>query len=188
VWNLTEFQFDQNRLHLQGTRTIIDSLDCGIEVTPVITGYEGVLHCFRTIIEEEGFSGLYKGFGMPGLFNFTSNIPVLCSKTNLCVLLIIIAGALILQYGVQILLIRLVKIVLEKNPFGAAPLPTIDGGIGVSVPDPTVTPASVRRIDTGVGRPTSRQLPSSYTPTGMQGEVDVPRYRTRFTNYNNADT
>ncbi|CAG7835682.1 unnamed protein product, partial [Allacma fusca] len=52
-----------HRLHLQGTRTIIDSLDTGLEVTPIITSYNGVLDCVRTTVEEEGFSGLYKGFG-----------------------------------------------------------------------------------------------------------------------------
>lgn len=48
-----------------------------------------MLDCLRTTIDEEGFSGLYKGF-----------------------------GALILQYGLQILIIRTMKIVLEKSPFG----------------------------------------------------------------------
>jgi len=78
-----------NRLHLQGTRTIIDSLENGVEVTPILTSYAGVMDCVRTTVEEEGMSGLYKGF-----------------------------GALILQYGVQILIIRTMKIVLENNPFG----------------------------------------------------------------------
>lgn len=48
------------RLHLQGTRTIIDSLDTGFEVTPILTSYGGVLDCLRTTVDEEGFSGLYK--------------------------------------------------------------------------------------------------------------------------------
>lgn len=47
-----------HRLHLQGTRTIIDSLDCGIEVTPIITSYGGVLDCVRTIVDEEGINKL----------------------------------------------------------------------------------------------------------------------------------
>ena len=74
---------------MQGTRTIIDSLDSGLEVKAIRTSYTGVVDCVRTTIEEEGFSGLYKGF-----------------------------GALILQYGLQILLIRTLKIVLERTPFG----------------------------------------------------------------------
>merc|ERR1712037_757706 len=43
-----------HRLHLQGTRSIIDNLDTGREVVPILTRYEGVA---------EGFSGLFKGFG-----------------------------------------------------------------------------------------------------------------------------
>jgi hypothetical protein len=60
-------------------------------VTPILTSYGGVLDCLRTTVEVEGFSGLYKGF-----------------------------GALILQYGLQILFIRTIKIVLENAPFGGA--------------------------------------------------------------------
>jgi len=53
-----------HRLHLQGTRSIIDNLDsAGIEVTPILTRYEGVGDCFSTILQEEGLSGLFKGFG-----------------------------------------------------------------------------------------------------------------------------
>ena len=52
-----------HRLHLQGTRSIIDNLDSGIEVTPILTRYEGVSDCFATILQEEGISGLFKGFG-----------------------------------------------------------------------------------------------------------------------------
>merc|ERR1712168_1646249 len=66
-----------HRLHLQGTRSIIDNLDTGREVVPVLTRYEGVADCFSTILQEEGFSGLFKGF-----------------------------GAMILQYGVHFLIIK----------------------------------------------------------------------------------
>ncbi|GFT41733.1 solute carrier family 25 member 46 [Nephila pilipes] len=52
-----------HRLYLQGTRTIIDDLDSGTTVLPVISTYEGIFDCFHTIVEEEGASGLYKGFG-----------------------------------------------------------------------------------------------------------------------------
>merc|ERR1719350_9367 len=52
-----------HRLHLQGTRSIIDNLDSGIEVVPILTRYEGVSDCFSTILQEEGISGLFKGFG-----------------------------------------------------------------------------------------------------------------------------
>ena len=50
-------------LYVQGTRTIIDNTDTGLEVLPIITRYDGVFDCYATIVSEEGFSGLYKGFG-----------------------------------------------------------------------------------------------------------------------------
>ncbi|XP_011339281.1 solute carrier family 25 member 46 isoform X2 [Ooceraea biroi] len=52
-----------HRLHLQGTRTIIDNLDTGGSVTPLLTGYNSAIDCYRTIISMEGPYGLYKGFG-----------------------------------------------------------------------------------------------------------------------------
>jgi len=52
-----------HRLHLQGTRSIIDNLDTGREVVPILTRYEGVSDCFSTILHDEGISGLFKGFG-----------------------------------------------------------------------------------------------------------------------------
>lgn len=51
------------RLHLQGTRTIIDNLDNGLSVTPILTNFEGVFDCYETTVREEGPCGLYKGFG-----------------------------------------------------------------------------------------------------------------------------
>jgi len=51
------------RLHLQGTRTIIDDTDKGYGVVPLCTSYDGVTDCFNTIQRQEGFSGFYKGFG-----------------------------------------------------------------------------------------------------------------------------
>jgi hypothetical protein len=63
---------------LQGTRTIIDNLESGKEVVPIITRYEGFTDCFHSIVTEEGVSGLFKGF-----------------------------GALILQYAVHLALLRL---------------------------------------------------------------------------------
>ena len=51
------------RLHIQGTRTIIDNIDYGYGVVPVSTRYEGFMDCFRSIVNEEGMMGLYKGFG-----------------------------------------------------------------------------------------------------------------------------
>lgn len=52
-----------HRLHMQGTRTIIDSLDVGYEVKPILTRYEGFFDCLSTTLQEEGFLGLFKGFG-----------------------------------------------------------------------------------------------------------------------------
>jgi len=52
-----------HRLYLQGTRTIIDNLDTGTSVMPILTGYEGPLDCFATTVAQEGRLGLLKGFG-----------------------------------------------------------------------------------------------------------------------------
>lgn len=51
------------RLHIQGTRTIIDNLDTGSSVIPILTRYDGFFDCWNTITREEGRWGLYKGFG-----------------------------------------------------------------------------------------------------------------------------
>lgn len=50
-------------LHLQGTRTIVDNLDSGAAVIPILTNYEGAADCYENTIAQEGVSGLYKGFG-----------------------------------------------------------------------------------------------------------------------------
>ncbi|XP_012923192.1 LOW QUALITY PROTEIN: solute carrier family 25 member 46-like [Heterocephalus glaber] len=52
-----------HRLHIQGTRTIIDNTDLGYEVLPIDTQYEGMRDCINTIKQEEGVLGFYKGFG-----------------------------------------------------------------------------------------------------------------------------
>lgn len=52
-----------HRLYLQGTRTIIDNLDTGTSVMPILTGYTGPLDCFVTTVAQEGRLGLFKGFG-----------------------------------------------------------------------------------------------------------------------------
>ncbi|XP_054713898.1 mitochondrial outer membrane protein SLC25A46-like [Uloborus diversus] len=74
-----------HRLYLQGTRTIIDNLDSGTSVLPVISKYEGFTDCFHTIVAEEGAAGLYKGF-----------------------------GALIFEYTLQALLLKLAKVTLHE--------------------------------------------------------------------------
>ncbi|ESN96550.1 hypothetical protein HELRODRAFT_185089 [Helobdella robusta] len=81
---LYPFETVLHRLFLQGTRTIIDNTDTGLEVVPIMTRYEGVFDCYTTILEEEGMSGLYKGF-----------------------------GALILQYGLHIAILKLTRFIFE---------------------------------------------------------------------------
>ena len=90
-----------HRLHLQGTRSIIDNLDTGREVLPILTRYEGVADCFSTILQEEGFSGLFKG-----------------------------VGAMMLQYGVHFLIIKFSsKVISELVQLVSSPrLPFPDPG------------------------------------------------------------
>lgn len=52
-----------HRLYLQGTRTIIDNLDTGVSVIPILTGYTGPMDCLVTTVAQEGRLGLLKGFG-----------------------------------------------------------------------------------------------------------------------------
>ncbi|XP_057336755.1 mitochondrial outer membrane protein SLC25A46-like [Microplitis mediator] len=74
-----------HRLHLQGTRTIIDNLDNGRSVMPLLTGYSGAIDCYRTIVSTEGTLGLYKGF-----------------------------GALVLQFGIHFLVLKATKYILTE--------------------------------------------------------------------------
>lgn len=55
------FETILHRIQLQGTRTIIDNLDSGYSVVPILTSYEGAVDCYRTTVAVEGISGLYKG-------------------------------------------------------------------------------------------------------------------------------
>ena len=68
------------RLHLQGTRTMIDDTDNGYAVVSLCTNYDGFTDCFSRIKREEGLCGFYKGF-----------------------------GALLLQYLVQLFVLRFTK-------------------------------------------------------------------------------
>lgn len=68
------------RLHLQGTRTIIDDTDRGIGVVPLCTNYNGLIDCMSAINREEGLAGFYKGF-----------------------------GALLMQYSLQTLIVKMSK-------------------------------------------------------------------------------
>lgn len=74
-----------HRLHLQGTRTIIDNLDTGRSVTPLLTSYCGAYDCYKTIVLNEGTLGLYKGF-----------------------------GALVMQFGIHFLVLKATKYILTE--------------------------------------------------------------------------
>ncbi|KAJ8975679.1 hypothetical protein NQ317_019634 [Molorchus minor] len=74
-----------HRLHLQGTRTIVDNLDNGRSVLPILTNYTGATDCYENCLATEGVCGLYKGF-----------------------------GALILQYSAHIALIRISHFLLTE--------------------------------------------------------------------------
>lgn len=70
---------------MQGTRTIIDNVDETTAVIPIISDYEGPTECYASITKEEGFFGLYKGF-----------------------------GALILQYALHYSILKLTKYLIVK--------------------------------------------------------------------------
>lgn len=70
------FETILHRMQLQGTRTIIDNLDSGYSVVPILTSYEGVIDCYKTTISSEGISGLYKGFGAM-IFQFVAHVAVI---------------------------------------------------------------------------------------------------------------
>ncbi|CAH1112501.1 unnamed protein product [Psylliodes chrysocephalus] len=65
-----------HRIHLQGTRTIIDNLDTGKSVLPILTNYSGALDCYESSIINEGISGLYKGFGAL-ILQYTAHVALL---------------------------------------------------------------------------------------------------------------
>lgn len=70
------FETILHRLELQGTRTIIDNLDSGVTVVPILTNYEGAIDCYMSTVQSEGFGGLYKGFGAL-ILQFASHILVI---------------------------------------------------------------------------------------------------------------
>lgn len=70
------FETILHRIQLQGTRTIIDNLDSGYSVVPILTSYEGVTDCYRTTVATEGVCGLYKGFGAMVL-QFAAHVAVI---------------------------------------------------------------------------------------------------------------
>lgn len=74
-----------NRLYLQGTRTIIDNYESDFKVLPSISNYEGVFDCYDAIDMTEGKSGFYKGVGF-----------------------------VILQFGIELIALQLLKPVIKK--------------------------------------------------------------------------
>ncbi|EDW55602.1 solute carrier family 25 member 46 isoform X1 [Drosophila sechellia] len=84
-----------HRLELQGTRTIIDNLDTGFSVVPVLTDYRGLFDCYRVTVISEGAAGLYKGF-----------------------------GAMILQFVAQVAIIKLAKWTADQIAAGILNRPT----------------------------------------------------------------
>nr|CAH7745874.1 unnamed protein product [Callosobruchus chinensis] len=95
-----------HRLHLQGTRTIVDNLDNGRSVLPILTNYAGAIDCYESCLATEGICGLYKGF-----------------------------GALILQYTAHISLIRMSHFLLSQiGSLLRKPEPKMQPPIDVSPP------------------------------------------------------
>lgn len=76
-----------NRLYVQGTRTLIDNLNSGIVIKPVLSNYQGFFDCKKAILENETNLGFYKGI-----------------------------GSLFLQFSIQLLIIKVTKSVI-KNYF-----------------------------------------------------------------------
>ena len=94
--------------HEQGTRTIIDNTDTGLEVVPIMTRYDGVFDCYSTVLAEEGFAGLYKGF-----------------------------GALIIQYALHVAVLKLTRLAFDllspsEPAYPVPPVPYESYGAGPS--------------------------------------------------------
>ena len=138
-----------HRLHLQGTRSIIDNLDTGREVLPILTRYEGVADCFSTILQEEGFSGLFKG-----------------------------VGAMMLQYGVHFLIIKfsskVISEVVQLLSSPRAPFPD-PGAQLLPAPPSHVTPSPGPHLEeaaTRSPRPTRREVTEQPSlPARLPGQV-----------------
>lgn len=89
-----------HRLYLQGTRTIIDNLDTGVSVMPILTGYTGPLDCFATTVAQEGRLGLFKGFG--ALLLQTALVGVLYKVVKLSLVKVVDAYSASSNYPSQI--------------------------------------------------------------------------------------
>lgn len=99
------FETIMHRLQLQGTRTIIDNLDSGYSVVPILTSYEGATDCYRTTIATEGVSGLYKGKII---------IQKICAFHYCKISHFSGFGAMVLQFAAHIAVIKLTKWIVTQ--------------------------------------------------------------------------
>lgn len=76
-----------NRLYAQATRTLIDNLNSGIVIKPVLSNYQGFFDCKKSILQSETNLGFYKGI-----------------------------GSMFLQFSIQFLIMKLTKSIV-KNYF-----------------------------------------------------------------------
>lgn len=100
-----------HRLQLQGTRTIIDNLDSGYSVIPIMTNYDGFVDCYRTTVKTEGFLGLYKGF-----------------------------GAVLLQFAAHVLVLKAAQYIIQQvvDMYSSKPSPRITEAYNLKVADPAM--------------------------------------------------
>ena len=133
-----------NRLALQGTRTIIDNTDSGIGVIPIITRYEGFWDCAGSIIQSEGFAGFYKGF-----------------------------GALLLQYGIHIGILKLTKLVIDLM-VDKKPPQVLPGSLPMG-PAPQAHPA-MAQMPSPQRQPLASSVSSPQIPSYQQADFTKPPY------------
>jgi len=127
------------RLHVQGCRAIVDNLDSGREVVPIMTRYEGFFDCLSTIMEEEGVSGLFKGF-----------------------------GALVAHYALQYALLRASAAVIVEISRAADQHEGVDLGGHQEIIPPSTSPTGAFRMDEEGDRQPLRpstSTPSLISPT-----------------------
>ncbi|KAG0728418.1 Solute carrier family 25 member 46 [Chionoecetes opilio] len=134
-----------NRLHMQGTRTIIDSLDVGYEVKPILTRYEGFFDCLNTTIQDEGFFGLFKGF-----------------------------GALCIQYALYGAVLKFAQVIIQEVTLALVPpkpKPKIQDPVTPLAPSAPYTPSS---IHPGISSLHTSPLPPPRTPYGASPATRRP--------------
>lgn len=142
---LYPFETVIHRLHLQGTRTIIDNLDTGYSVLPILTSYQGAVDCFHTIVAEEGRAGLYKGF-----------------------------GALVLQFIAHAAVIRITKSIISHvtSLLRSPPPSKVPPKLSVSFPTPA--PANEQPSSDFYTQPTEQYYSTPANSSGMRGQNYAP--------------